>query len=160
MTTDRATHAGPIHLNFRSVQQVVVEPEDENRFMMTAKEAARACESAQNMKDVREQFTQLLVHLHSWCAAHEAVHAGYAYPGDGYLNILVCTKGERYRFDFDDEITDLDMDLTRRFDWLRAEVLQIPESAKEGNVALEKAILVYGDGSSPCGAGEPQPELP
>ncbi len=64
MATGQVTSAGPIHLNFQSVQQVVVHPEDENRFMMTAKEAARACELAQNAKELRDQFTQFILYLH------------------------------------------------------------------------------------------------
>jgi hypothetical protein len=156
MARDRAVSAGPIHLSVRSVQQVVVEPEDENRFMMTAKEAARACEQAQNEKDLREHFTQFLVYLMGWCNKHETeVHACYVYPGDGFLNVLVCTRGEEYRFDFDDAVTELDIDLTRQFDWLTAEVMQVPEGAREGHVSLEKAILVYGDGSGPRAAGNP-----
>jgi hypothetical protein len=156
MATGRATHAGPIRLNFRSIQQVVVEPEDENRFLMTAREATRACEQAQGEKELREQFTQFMLYLHKWCEAHaDEVCAAYVYPGDGFLNILVCTRGDGYRFDFDDQVTELDIDVARQFGWLRAEVMQVPESAREGQVSLEKAILVYGDGSSPRPPSEP-----
>jgi hypothetical protein len=49
----------------------------------------------------------------------------------------------------------LDIDVTRQFGWLRAEVMQVPEGAREGHASLEKAILVYGDGNSPCPPGEP-----
>jgi hypothetical protein len=77
------------------------------------------------------------------------VRATYVYPGDGFLNALVCIQGEDYRFDFDDAVTELDIDLARQFDWLTAEVMQAPEKAREGHVSLEEAILVYGDGSSP-----------
>ena len=45
MATDRAVRAGPIHLNFRSIQQVVVEPEDEDRFADSAQAAAGELES-------------------------------------------------------------------------------------------------------------------
>jgi hypothetical protein len=152
----RTVSAGPIHLNFRSVQQVVVEPEDENRFMMTAREAARACEVAQSEKELREAFNRLLVYLHEWCKTRgSTVHSAYVYSGDGCLNILICTQGPDYRFDFDDPVTELDLDLTRQFDWLTAEVMQVPEASREGHIALEKAIIVYGDGSSARAPSQP-----
>ncbi len=144
---EQRTATRPIHLNFRSVQQVVVEPADENRFMMTAKEAARACEVAQNEKDLREQFTQVLLYLRQWCLGNAEVTACCVYPGDGFLNVLICTAGSEYRFNLDDAVTRLDIDLAQQFGWLTAEVIQMPETAREGHISLEKAILVYGDGS-------------
>jgi hypothetical protein len=161
MATDRAVNTGPIHLNVRSVRQVVVEPEDENRFMMTAKEAARACERSQNEKELRDQFNQVLLYLYQWCENHSSdVQAAYAYPGDGFLNILICTRGEDYRFDLDDSVTELTLALVQQFDWLTAEVLQVPESAREGHSPLEKAILVYGDGGGSSTASDSQPAVP
>jgi hypothetical protein len=150
----RSVSTGPIHLSIRSVQQVVVEPEDENRFMMTAKEATRACEQAQTEKELREAFSRFLVYLHDWCKDRsDEVSAAYVYPGDGFLNILICTRGDTYRLDFDDPVTELDIDLTRQFPWMAAEVMQVPEGAREGHVSLEKAIVVYGDGSRSHPAG-------
>ena len=149
MATGSEISAGPIHLDVRSVQQVIVHPEDEDRFMMTAKEAARACERAQNEKELREQFSKLLLYLRDWCVTHgNDVRAAYVYSGDGFLNVLICTVGDQYRFDFDDAVTNLDLDLTREFDWLTAEVMQVPDKAREGQASLQKAIIVYGDGSS------------
>jgi hypothetical protein len=45
------TQSKPIQLTFRSVEQVVVEPDDQDRFVTTAQEAARACQQAQAGKD-------------------------------------------------------------------------------------------------------------
>jgi hypothetical protein len=151
MEMAQAASTGPVHLDIRSVRQVIVHPEDEDRFMMTAKEAARACQQAQTEKDLREQFTQFLLYLREWCEKHTAeVRYAYAYPGDGFLNVLICTSGEGYRCEFDDAVTELDIALTQKFIWLAAEVMQAPESVRDGHISLEKAILVYvyGDAES------------
>jgi hypothetical protein len=124
--------------------------------MMTAKEAARACQVAQSEKELRDAFGQFILYLHEWCKSRAAdVHTAYVYPGDGFLNILICTRGEDYRFDLDDPVTELDLDLTRQFGWLVAEVMQVPEGSREGHIALEKAIIVYGDGSSARATSHP-----
>lgn len=69
MIADRAVN-GQIHLSFKSVKQITVEPADENRFMMTAKEATRACEQAQNEKEIRDSFSGVLIYLREWCIQH------------------------------------------------------------------------------------------
>jgi hypothetical protein len=141
------TRSRPIHLNYRSVKQVLVEPEDQDRFMMTAKEAARACKQAEDEKGWVDRFNEFLIFLGEWCKAHSAdVAAGYVDIGDGGLDILICTEGAGYREDFEDTLTDLDLDIVKKFPWCVAEVAQIPCKAKEGQMSFERAILVYGDG--------------
>ena len=146
MSTEQAPIVGPIQLSFRSIQQVVVEQADEDRFMMTAKEAARAYALAQNEKELREQFVQVILFLREWCRHNSEVERCYGYPGDGHFNILVCTTGAEYRHDIEDQVTQLDVNLFRQFPWLRAELVHVPSSVADKNVTLEKAIVIYGKG--------------
>ncbi len=128
------------------MQQVVVEKADEDRFMMTAKEAARACAIAQDEKELRDQFVQVILFLRDWCRQYADVSYCYGCPGDGHFNILICTKGEPYRHDLEDHVTELDVNLFKQFPWLRAELGQVPSSVADENVTLEKAIVIYGRG--------------
>lgn len=148
MAKERTAAPRPIRLNFRSVEQVLVEPGDEDRFLITAREAARACKVAQDEKEWKETFDQFLIYLQRWCKSHkDKVAACYVGIGDGTLSIVVCTKAAEYDFDFEDVITDLDLDLVKKFPWCVAEVMQVPSSLKDGQPSLEQAIMVYGDGS-------------
>jgi hypothetical protein len=45
------------------VQQVVVEPGDQDRFVMTAREAARACQAAQDEKSFQDEFERFLLYF-------------------------------------------------------------------------------------------------
>ncbi len=110
MAKERATATGPIHLSSRSNRLVTVEPEDEDRFTMAAKEAVRACQHAQNEKELLEDFDRLLLHVRQWCEKRNEVSTAYVYPADGTLNIVICTKGDDYRLDFDDALTELDLE--------------------------------------------------
>ena len=78
MSIVKALGNDPIYLNFRSVQQVVVEGDKEDRFMMTMREAAYACRQAQDEKEFKEQFDQFLYSVHQWCEARaDKIEAGY-----------------------------------------------------------------------------------
>lgn len=148
MAKERTEAARPIRLSVRSVDRVLVEPGDEDRFLMTAREAAIACKVAQDEKGWQETFDQFLIYVQKWCQAHsDKVAACYVGIGDGSLSVLVCTKTADYDFDFEDVITDLDLDLVKQFAWCIAEVMQVPQQVREGQPSLAKAILVYGDGN-------------
>jgi len=126
----------------------VVEPEDENRFLLTAREAAGASAQTQNDKELLKEFNDLLIRVHAWCENHaDSVVAAYVYGRNGLLNVVICTVGEHYRFDLDDAVTDLDLSLAQHYPSLASQVIQIPETARKGNLSLEKALIVYGDGS-------------
>lgn len=143
-----------IRLDFRSVEQVVVVPEDEDRFMTTMREAAIACKKAQSEKEFKEEFDKFLIFLRDWFAEHEdRIRVGYVGVGDGTLNILACTRSSEYDFEFDGKLTDFDLEIVARFPWAIVDVIQLPSCAAESAISLEKAILVYGDGSPAPTAG-------
>jgi hypothetical protein len=147
MAKDRATSSDPIRLSFRSEKRVMVEPEDEDRFFVTMREAAQACKQAQDDKQWQEKFNEFLVYLESWGEANaNRLSSVLVSVGDGALNILICTPSDTYDEELDDPITALDLDLVKRFPWLVAEVMQVPSAAQGDRAPYEKAILVYGDG--------------
>lgn len=141
------TAAKPIHLTFRSVEQVVVEPDDNDRFVTTAAEAARACQQAQATKEFQDEFKAFLSHIHGWCTAHgKEVESGYVDIGDGGLRVNICMKSDDFDFDFDDLITELDIELAQQFPKCIAEVTQIPrEVCRKLDVDAEFSLQVYGD---------------
>lgn len=148
MAEKRAKENEPIRLSVRSVEKVLVEPEDEDRFCVTSREAARACQQMENDKEWKERFDQFLLHLQHWGKEHAVrVNSILVDIGDGSLSVMVCTPGEEYDFGIDDELSGLDIEIVQKFPWCVAEVMQIPGKVKDGQLSLEKAILVYGDGS-------------
>ena len=147
------TPAEPIRLDFQSVQQVVVTSHDGDRWVTTVKEAAQACRSALDQKEWQEQFEGFLGHIHEWAKSHSDIVAS-AFVGissEGLTGVII-TKGPNYRQDFDDEITELDIELAKRFPSCRADVLQSPEEEPEARIpyiSLERAVQVYGDQKQP-----------
>jgi hypothetical protein len=147
--------AEPIRLDFQSVQQVVVTGKDGDRWCTTVKEAAAACRSALNEKAWEEAFQGFLSSIHEWSKLRsdkvEATYLGISSEG---LTGVVITKGTDYRFDFDDEVTALDIDLAEKFPACRADILQAPEGdpiSRIPYISIENACLVYGNSSQSSG---------
>jgi hypothetical protein len=139
----------PIRIDFRSVQEVVVTAEGAERFVITSREAARACHSALGDKDWEQEFKAFLTHIYEWAKTHaEIVTGAYVGIGSEGLSVVVITRGEEYRIDFEDALTDLDIELARLYSNCRADVLQSPEDELEGGipyVSQERTLQVYGN---------------
>jgi hypothetical protein len=137
----------PIQLHFESNTQVMVVPDDEDRFFTTASEAARACRQMEQSKDWNKQWNDFLVHINRWCENHsDAIEAGYVTVGDSALNVLLCLKSSDYDFGLEDTIADLDLELSEKFPLCTAEVIQIPNQPELRAGFQQEIIAVYGDG--------------
>jgi len=149
------TASRPIHLTFRSVEQVVVEPDDNDRFVTTAAEAARACQQAQATKEFQEKFKLFLGHIHEWCKSRgDNIESGYVDVGDGGLRVNICMKADDFDFEFDDQITELDIELAREFPECVAEVTQLPRHVcRQLDLDTEFSLQVYGDSGRTPEAG-------
>src|SRR5687768_17595409 len=106
------TH-GPIKLNWKSSEPVLVTADDEDRFFTTAKEAAAACKNHQDSKDRQahwsQRFKTFLAYLRLWCMGHQdVVSRCFVGPCDEGLRVFVATKGPDYRYELAEELSALD----------------------------------------------------
>jgi hypothetical protein len=70
-----------------------------------------------------------------------------AYSNEG-LMLFILTKGASYRFDLDDMVSDLDIELAQRFPRCPTEVSQLPDTPVESLSSFfdsGKALQLYGD---------------
>jgi hypothetical protein len=149
------TKLKPIHLHFKSQETVVVVPDDEDRFVLTAGEAALACKQAKDSQEWNRQWNDFLFHIHQWCKAHESeVDTGYVTVGDSALNVLIGARGEDYNFDIEDALADLDLELANEFPLCVAEVMQVPDQRHlRGDLSGDAILVVYGEGQRARAAG-------
>lgn len=150
----------PIQLHFQSTNQVTVVPDDEDRFVTTESEAARACQQFEHSREWSRQWNDFLVHVNRWCEAHDdVIDAGYVTVGDSALNVLLCLRMPDYDFAIEDEIADLDLELSERFPLCIAEVIQIPNQPELRAGLQQEIIAVYGNGERPSKASTTQPRV-
>lgn len=124
----------PIRLRWRDAdKKVVVEPENEDRFMLTAEQAANACQQHQRIGDFKDQLRELLGRLAQWLRDHrDEIDKAFVTVRDGALLFLVVRSDVRYDAGFEDELTDLDMSIAQdeAFDALSVDVMTLPRCNK------------------------------
>jgi len=126
-------------------QKVVVHPDDNDRFVMSASEAAKALRMFDQLDVMKfqEQFKLLLDHLGTWFAAHgDKVARGILTRRDANLLFLVCASSAEYDSDLEDLLTDLDIAIAEddEFSKIQMSVLSIPSSE-------DAAIAAFADRS-------------
>lgn len=150
----------PITLDFRSQQSVVVVPDDEDRFVTTSCQAAKACKQEADSEEWDKQWDDFLFHIHKWCERNATfVQAGYVSVGDTGLNVLICTKSQDYDFSIADDIVTLDVELAQHFPACPADVMQVPDQKALKVELPSEAVLVYGDGKRSSKEGGTQPAI-
>jgi hypothetical protein len=113
MTTNVARKA-PIRLSYRD-GQVMVTPEDQDIFFISAEKAAEACRQAVQRDDRVKSFKErFLVPLHRWCERHmDRVAACYLPVPSGYLQAFIVTNSKRFDFELGDQIAALERELSK-----------------------------------------------
>jgi len=112
-------------------RSVIICPDDNDKFVQTVEqviEAVRAQGSDERVK-VNHQFKELLRRLGEWAYDHSGmIRHALVTRRDSNLLFLVVTKSRKYDDAFEDELTDLDVEIARddAFDLLPLSVLAIP----------------------------------
>jgi hypothetical protein len=145
----------PIQFRFDNHDQVEVLGHDQDRFYTTVSDAARACRQADNLDQWYKQVKEFLSEINKWCKARDSiVDSCYVMWCDGHYNVIVVTRGDEYRFNFDDEITRLNLHLARLYPDIPVDAIQIPqgpEGTLDSFIVPEKAMQPYGEPSSTRG---------
>ncbi|VTT98945.1 Marine sediment metagenome DNA, contig: S01H1_S18100 OS=marine sediment metagenome GN=S01H1_50976 PE=4 SV=1 [Gemmataceae bacterium] len=136
-----------ILLNYSSAGDVTVEPQDEDRFVISAQKAVEACQQHQRGEHAIKAFKQkFLKPLRSWCESHASkVRACYVPPpAGGFLEVYVLGRTRKYDFDLGREVSKFELKLSDG-GW-RVSVMQIPECPDESlrtHFNPDGAIEVY-----------------
>jgi hypothetical protein len=145
--SDTRTDPKPIQLRW-DAGNVVVTPEDEDRFVKESVWAVGACQQMLAVERMAEQLkTDFFPTIRNWCEGNaEHIESCFVTLHPGPFMVFVVTKNRRYDFSLSDSLTDLEMKLFEK-NW-PAEVLQIPDGSQESLQTFfdtEKAFQVHGN---------------
>lgn len=113
---------------------VVVTPEDEDRFAITVEAAIQACQVFREQALFRLQFKQTLQKVAEWLNDHaDDVAQAYLTVRDAGLLFLVARKSNRYDQHFEDDLTELDIQIAQdqELNLIRLSVLAIPDASED-----------------------------
>jgi hypothetical protein len=115
MTQLLASQKGPVQLHY-DCGQVVVTPQDEDRFVLAARQAVSACQGAVVVDRLVNQFkTDFLARLHRWCIEHQASVQGCYVPYPPScgcaIKVFIVARAVAFDLDLSDAIADLELDL-------------------------------------------------
>jgi len=101
-------------------RQVIIEPEDRDKFCMTVEDAIDACKVYDRQKKAlfRKQFDMLLDFLGGWSYQRKSKLAKvFLTVRDAGLLFLVVLKRKTYDEDFEEELTQLDLKIANSRDF-------------------------------------------
>jgi len=120
-----------IRLDVSKNGQVVVIPENEDRFMTTVQEAAEACKESQKWAAFHQQFKNgLLPKLGQWLSQYDdKVDRAFIGLRDGGLLFLVTRKAVRFDGKFTNSLAKLDIAVAcdAELDLISMEMLALPQ---------------------------------
>jgi hypothetical protein len=147
---ETTTTKGPIHLRYDG-GQVVVTPEDHDRFVLASREATVACRNQLAIERFIDDFKGVvLAKLAAWCEEHcDRVSACYVpFPISGNcIKVFVVAKAAKFDFVLNDSIAELETELAESR-W-PCDVLQIATGGVEQLHVFfdpEQSIQVFGHG--------------
>lgn len=121
-------------------REIVISPEDQDRFTATVEEAIKACQSSiQGFAKFQQAFKSLLTRLQSWISEHEKdVDSAYLSVRDAGLLFVVVRKGASYDRDFEDLLTQVDLEIANdsEFNTIRMNVLALPNCPSDSITAF------------------------
>lgn len=121
-------------LHSQGGQRVFVEPEDEDRFVITVQDAIKACRAYGRAADFQAQFKVLNNVLVKWIAdRNDKIDHAYLTERDAGLLFVVVQKSEQIDPDFEDELTDLDLQIAHDsfLPMIKLSVIALPKCSKE-----------------------------
>lgn len=104
-----------LQLDYNREGKVVVTPENQDRFVLTIRQAAEGCEIVQRESEFRSRFKLLMDRLARWLRDHrDAVHRGYVtFGGGGKLLFVVIRSRKKFDRELTDALSDLDAQIAQ-----------------------------------------------
>jgi len=139
MTT--ATHIEPIRLRISDAgRQVLVEPEDSDKFVLYVEEAIHACRIMKEYEELfHKQLQYLKNYLGKWACEHkDKVNKTFLTLHGGRMLFLVVTKNSTFDPELEDSLTDLDLNVARdpECSQINLDIQAVPQCQEEGYVSF------------------------
>ncbi len=114
--------------------KVLIETEQQDRFMLTLHAAIRACQAFSHMDEFTEQFTNLHAKVSAWVATQDHhVSKAFLTARDSAILLLLVQKSPSFDQELEDSLTDLDIEIAQdeEFNLIRLNILALPMASED-----------------------------
>jgi hypothetical protein len=154
MTETTTKQSSPVQLKAEhGSRQVVITTEQEDRFVMSCANAVEACLRHKSEKIVRSDIEKMIAHSRAWSAERgERISAAFIGPHESKITVFVVPKSEGFDFDLAEEVAELAHDLSRTYQAVWSDALEVPGGDDESLrtfIDFETVIPIYGQTAEP-----------
>jgi hypothetical protein len=151
--TERQRH---IREDANGHRRFILHPEDNDTFVRTGRQVVEGCRLGISVEVWLDECKAMFERVREWAQARaERVQACYAAPETSGIKFFFVPFSETYDIALDEELTDLDVELFRRFNVGTVDVLEIPARSLDRFLPPEATVLIYGDAARPPQSVEP-----
>ena len=153
---DRTNAERAIGLSHDDPRDVHVRAADGDQFFLQAAHAVAGCQLGSelqfHMEQAQEKSSQLNNRVRDWCGEHQEVSravAGFRSLSDGSVIVILLADGQD-EFSFDDQASELDIELRRDYPEFNFSVVSLPTTRAENISAYiepDKAFVLYATNS-------------
>lgn len=149
MTDTKAKQSSPVHLKAEHGDRpVVITTEQEDRFVMSCASAIEACKRHQSDKIVGSDVVKLIAHCRAWAAERsERISAAYIGPHESKITVFVVPSEPGFDFDLAEEVAALSHDLSRTFQAVWSDALEVPggdEDCLNSFIDFDSVLPIHG----------------
>lgn len=141
-----ASRSSIILLDAAKPSQVVVVPEDKDRFCLTVQQAIRACQATDNEYRFGQQFEALLQRLSAWLTERkERVSSAAVTIRQSDILFYVVQKAVERDNVLADELTSLDLEIANSLDFglIELNVMSVPYVSQASSSAFLSSGQVF-----------------
>ena len=123
----------PLQLDWDDDFSVTVTPEDKDRYVVKVRTAIERMKKGEDIEAFTEKLVVLQNTLARWLKGQREIKLAYLTMQDGEFLFVVVSEGAKYDAEFEDRLTDLDIQLAKDADIkpLTVNVLSLPDTSEE-----------------------------
>lgn len=147
-----------ILLDESTSEEVLVVTRDDDRFVTTAKDAARACQAYDDQLAFGRQFEELLERLAHWVQVRtSAISSAFITVRTTDILFVVVQKQVAYDAELVDQLTDIDISVANaeEFSLIEMNVVSMPAVPQEAATAFLASGHIYTHSSSDAQQNSP-----
>ena len=113
--------------------RVIVTPENEDRYQLRIDRVVELLQLAQDAESFKNQVNFLHKRLAGWMSARDDIENAYLTFRDGALSLVVVRNDPKYCPEFDDALSDLDIEIANDVDLnlIKLNTISLPPTSQE-----------------------------